>query len=387
MLESLPTELIQRIACYSSDEGLSSLRLVSRRISSAATWAYATRWLGILQTDLSSTSLSRLQYIANHETFRHFPVRLVINDSTRSESLGCGDHWVRDEFGCVDISSPTTVAFREWLVYGMERCRSFEIVKHSAKGRSDSTAPNKTLSATDVIHLLLLCIAGLPVKAFCVSIRDSRPPDPDKTSLEVIKSKEFQEAWGFHLEDLWLEWCFESDKVVELSVGLVTAASNIQTLALEGGGAEYQNLLSRLAECENLAHLTELRLGEHCAVEGKTLCNFLRHFSSSLTSLSFFDISLSEGSWLDIYRTLRYEFAKLSKLQIDDTVGIYDEVTTDWSIDPHHLEAVLSPHGEVSLETSVGMDNLRVLNHFKFEGPGMRIALETLEAMCPAEQF
>ncbi|KAJ2895958.1 hypothetical protein MKZ38_006005 [Zalerion maritima] len=325
-LLELPTEIIEGIAAWLSTRSLWSLRLTCSRLYAQTSHPFA-RLLPCIRTDFTSESLPIFERVAQNELLRRGPRTLrvcwVYQDTNNARiPYGAGYHWDRDEENCLDMSQPIVTAMKDWLSTSLVNCRSFEITDDNLSSpyfELDATPTG--IAPTDVLAMLFYIISEteLPIKSLAVSmLRSKMEPEPALIPPRLYSSGPFLKSWGENLRDLSLSWDLVRPGSVDLTVQLLSTATNLHCLKLRlhGSHEAVENALVQAATVDNLPRLKALHIQHLWHVSSHPLLEFASRFSGSLQELEIGYVFLWKGNWGHILHPGKNLFRDLRHIKI-----------------------------------------------------------------------
>lgn len=303
-LSTLAVEIIETIADTLDRTDLCAVRLTCKDLNRKTFHHFGRTCFTSVQTDLSHSSMQKLQSISQTEQLKHLVQKFTINE--RNDNLGRGFHWHRAK-GCdlthhVDTQlSPGFQMLRDVLT-NLVNCRSFKV---RSLGGTEEHYESEYLLPSDAIGIILSIIAeiGLPVKSFHIAYGSRGSVDAKRLQLELCQQPVFIAAWE-KIEELRLEHYLTSDNL-DWAQDLVLHTMRLKKLSLHFGYDYSTSFIeSILSSPIILQGLQELKLG--CIhVTGDMLSTLLVHCRSSLRKLSLWHIYIKFGTWVQILTELR----------------------------------------------------------------------------------
>ncbi|PWY79430.1 hypothetical protein BO94DRAFT_603097 [Aspergillus sclerotioniger CBS 115572] len=176
----LPVELLYMVVNLLEDRDMISLQRVSKRMTSVTyerSCLIFDRCLRTIRTDLSSSSIAQIQYLASHPVFHHIPQALQIvppfgplPNIERSSSFN-------------EIESPASIPtlkiLKQLLQYSLPNCKSFELCLDSNE--------NDHLSTDDVVQILFHLFAETERSPEQLTLYSQSSPSPE-TSPQDLRS-------------------------------------------------------------------------------------------------------------------------------------------------------------------------------------------------------
>ncbi|RJE20997.1 hypothetical protein PHISCL_06667 [Aspergillus sclerotialis] len=162
----LATELLEHIASHLNPEDILALRLTCRDVEEKTFHFFCCQFFKHLRTDLSRSSLARINALSKHKQFKQCVQGLEVDLGT---GLGRDIVWERHSWG--PLASPLLVEeiqnLKNTLLYDLVNCRSFFIFCRYPEGRLDLTR----MTITDAVAVFFAIISDslLPLKAFSLA--------------------------------------------------------------------------------------------------------------------------------------------------------------------------------------------------------------------------
>lgn len=314
-LSLLAVEIIETIASSLDRTDLCAVRLTCKDLNRKTFHHFGRTCFTSVQTDLSHSSMQKLQSISQTEQLKHLVRKLTIDK--RNDHLGLGFHWYRAK-GC-DLSryvdtclSPGVQMLRD-VLSNLVNCRSFKI--RSLGGTEDHYESEYLLpsDAIDIIHSIVAEI-GLPVKSFHIAYGSRGSVDAKRLQMQLCQQPGFIAAWQ-KIEELRLEHYLTSDNL-DWAQDLVLQTVSLKKLSLHFGYDFSTSFIESLLSSPMLLRgLQELKLG--CIhVTGDMLSTLLLHCRSNLRKLSLWHIYIEFGTWVQILTELR-TFQLLENISVD----------------------------------------------------------------------
>lgn len=122
---ALPTGLIDRIAAELEFTDLCLLRLVCKNLSQKTLHYFGFTYFACVRTNLSLTSLQKVQQLSRHEQLSHYVRILLIKGPN---DIGRGFSWPRSPSHGLLFPHPGVQTLQDALL-ALENCRSFCIYK------------------------------------------------------------------------------------------------------------------------------------------------------------------------------------------------------------------------------------------------------------------
>ncbi|MCJ1228107.1 hypothetical protein MMC12_004768 [Toensbergia leucococca] len=300
-LSLLPIEIIETIASELDRTNLCSVRLTCRNLHQKTLHFFGQTCWSTLQTDLSPTSLQKLQSISHLDQFKHHVQTLIVKKWT--DELGRGFDWPRvKESGHVNTLSAPGAKLLQHVLFNLVNCRSFQI--HSCGGVEEEYEFEYILPS-DAIDLLLTIVAEtkIAVKSFRVDFESQGSVDAKRLQMDSYQQPAFIAVWK-DLEELSLEHHLTSDNLA-WAQNLVLYTTSLRKLSLHFYFDHSTSFVrSLLSSPIVLQGLQELKLGRIHITENM-LSSLLLHCSSSLHVLSFWHVYISSGTWRQILTQLQ----------------------------------------------------------------------------------
>lgn len=344
----LPLELIEFISASLEPPDLLSLRLACKILYGKTLNIFGSRCLHTVWTDLSRSSVRKLEELSEHAQLKHHVQRLSISGS-KERPLGRGYSWNRWH----GLSSGHLLAHQHCsqelgnVLNLLANCRSFEICRYTradedtevtclSDNELDSTVPywfRDCLTPGDAMTMILNLVAEahLPVRSFLFDVQlpnvsEGLYGNPVQRYTPDLQKAAFSAGW-FNLKELTIKQKLPSS-LVNWALSLIQNAPNLRSLRLGFYyNLEANVLIDRLSlVADTLPQLQEFELENASLVPPDSLINFLHHSRHSLRILSLRTVVFrGTAGVVTIFRTLRNEFSSLESLNIDrDMAGRVD---------------------------------------------------------------
>ena len=321
-LPTLATELVELVSQCLERTDLLSLRLVSKGLCQKSFRAFVALFTTVL-TDLSFTSLQRLQAICTHG-LRLYVKKLLI-EAGETGKLGQDVQWSRDSLGHLDMLSPGPRMLQDLLTHDLVNCRSFHIfIPGPMQDESDALTPS------DAVGLILLLIPSLPsmspVSSFIVSSPSLGPGDLDPRRLPFAhcRQQSFLNAW-MHVQELMLEPSL-TPETFYWSLNLVRKAPHLRTLLLNLGYDRGETLIKRLCNGDSVPCFLESLSLAHGHTTVAHLSQLIQKFGGTLRTLSLEQIYLSRfEDWPLAFERIRSQAPLLECISINLLMAAWDD--------------------------------------------------------------
>lgn len=317
VISSLATELVELIAAQLGPADVLALRLTCRDIEGKTFRFFCSQFFRFLRTDLSRSSLARIDALSKHPQFRPYVqgLALVLGKGVVGRDLA----WKRHPWG--PLAAPLQIEeirnLRDNLVQRLVNCRSFCITCRYPEGRPDLT--RMTLSDAVAIFFALIADSKLPVKYFHLnyaSVR-SRSLSMDMRRLPplALRHPGFTSAWS-HLEHFFLDQHLTLESF-PLLLDLILSAPDLKTLSLNLSCQDLSaGFINELALSESLPRLQQLGLSR-TLVQANDLQTILYRLADSLRALDLNHVNvMSGGSWDAVFGSLKTGFPLLETLSL-----------------------------------------------------------------------
>lgn len=315
-LSSLATELVEIIVSLLDAGDILSLRLTCRNIQEKSFHFFCCRFFKYLETDLSHSSLVRINALSKHRQFRAYVRGLVF---VLGKGIGRDIIWDRHPWGL--LSSPLKVkhiqVLRDNLIHNFIYCRSFFVACRYPEGRPD--LDRMTVSDAVAVFFAMMADSHFPIKSFHL-IYASQQPRPLPLDMRRIppllhRKLGFSDAWS-HLQELVLQQYLTLESFPFL-LDLILSAANLRILRLTMSSNDVSaGFIHELASSDSLPRLQELGLSR-TSVEAGDLRTLLRRLSGNLRILCFHDILMLSDDWLSILEELKLDFPVLKCLDFN----------------------------------------------------------------------
>ena len=269
-LQDLPPELVEAVASLLEPTDLCALRMTCRTIYNKTYHVFWRTSLQNIQTDLSHSSLTKLDMLSNNPELCCYVHRLTFKEFDENNLiLGEGLDWNRHSPGhLIDLQEQPAAKLLRPILSRLVNCKSFECCSISTPDHLDLEDAHR---ATDAVQLILDIVAEtrLPVASFSVNFRDHYETgcvylDPSRLHLGYFKKPGFVDKWA-HLGELNLDFTPDFE-ILNWATDLILLAPNVKKLNMR---LDIDNntfiLMRRLASTESLVwpRLQELRLGRN----------------------------------------------------------------------------------------------------------------------------
>ena len=312
-LPALATELVELVSRFLDRTDILSLRLVNRKLHQMSLNAFGTLFTTI-RTDLSATSLEKIQAICTHGLDRH--VKNLLFEAGDDGKFGHGAQWSRHSLDQLDMLSPGPQTLQHLLTHDLVNCRSFHIrIPGGMEEESHAITPS------DAIGLILLLIPSLPttspVSSFAVSSRSHGTSFLDAKRLPMAQCDQapFLRAWT-HVQEIMLEQTL-TPETFDWSLNLVLHAPNLRTLSLNLGFDQSEAFVERLCAAESAPCFLEslsLRCG-HTTVAH--MSNLIEKSRGTLRALTLQQVSLSRfDDWLVVLERSKSQAVLLESISV-----------------------------------------------------------------------
>lgn len=369
---ALPIELIEQIASGSESVDVCSLRLVCRTLFRNTLSSFGLVCLATVRTNLSPTSLQKLEELSQNEQLRRCVQNLDIQSSHHSSlefnGVGQGFPWTRSPLGTIELPHQAVQTLQDVLLK-LENCRSFYInVPHFKEEMPDC------LSASAVLAIVLHIIAeaSLPVKS--IWIEPTYAWDVTQLHLQTYQTPKFKSAWA-RLQQVSIHHPQEED--FDLTVNLISSATGLRRLSLHIGNDD--ELLDNLSSCDKLPMLQELHLEQVRWASPETLSRFLLRFGQTLRSLSVHNSWVEGNTWEPIFSLLRSDFPLLRTITLQK-IKIHGYLGWRWVVFPKLYENPSPPdlNGGSFVITEKITPGRKPSTQISYSGQEMDMALDIL---------
>ncbi|KAI9841924.1 MAG: hypothetical protein M1837_000310 [Sclerophora amabilis] len=316
---ALAVEIIELIAEASDPADLISLRLVCKGLYRKTLHCFGQKFFTTVRTDLSCSSLQKLQNIAEEEPLRHHVQTLLIKRSPTQSGRWFHDpeqdlRWRRHPSGYLEIQDSEFRLLRRVLVEGLVNCRSFNVHGHDDV---DGLYESNRLTPSDAVGIILAIVAdtSLPVKSFSVDFSPNSTGrlDAKRLQLPLYQQPEFRSGWS-HIQELLLEYSIDSNDL-DWALDLVLHAPKLERLSLNFYDHSSQ-FINRLTKEGQLPALQSLRLTS-AYVTVESISKLLMSCRDSLRELSLKFVRLEHGgAWATVLRELRSNFSLLESFSL-----------------------------------------------------------------------
>ncbi|KAH8895968.1 hypothetical protein GQ53DRAFT_743901 [Thozetella sp. PMI_491] len=322
MLDRIPPELVMHIVSFVDAPGLLSLRLTCRKLYADSFPPFAREFFGSVNINFCIGTLPRFQKIAQDENLRKH-VREIRVGMAGCRYTGCrelsqfhhpfglGYHWIREASGCLDASSPRVAQFCSLVAGKFLNCSSVSI-RDGDGDFEPRVATEKYLSPTDVVHIMLLSVAGLNLRSFRVEflLRGSILTTSE-LPRRLIHFDGFLGPWATALTELRLNWDHEGG-TVDVTTSLIAQAKSLRRLHLDFNRDSLSTgFVSQLAGLPQLPPITHLSLRLLRDMSPTVLLAFLCRLQNSLVHLHLSAIPLHLDGWRAVFASCRRNLSRL----------------------------------------------------------------------------
>ncbi|KAJ5101234.1 hypothetical protein NUU61_003456 [Penicillium alfredii] len=315
-LPAVAVELIELIADLVDSDDLRSLRLVCRELQRKTFHHFARRFFSSIKTDLSDTSLRRINALSRYPALCPYVHSLAFGNYN---GIGRGLVWDRHPWG--PLSAPLEMeaiqSLRDTLMLKLTNCRSFFILCRYPEGHPDFS--HVTITDAVAVFFALVVDAPLPVMSFHLVYANKCSQtlimDMRRLPKLLYRQPRFRVVWG-NLQKLSLEQYLTLDNFGFL-LELVLSTRNLRALLLNLGshGLAYE-FMHELAESGTFTRLQELALFR-TSIRATDLLKLLGRLRGSLNALTFYYISVaSVDSWAGVFKELRENFPALQRVSL-----------------------------------------------------------------------
>lgn len=309
----LATELVELIADRLESDDIFALRLTCRDIQEKTFHFFCCRFFRCLQTDLSQSSLGRINALSKHRQFRAYVQGLAF---VLGKGVGRDIAWSRHPWG--PLSAPLRVecirTLKDNLLHNLVYCRSFYVICRYPEGRLD--LDRMTVSDAVAVFFSIIADSHLPLKSFHLVYSSnhprSLPMDMRRLPLLLPRQPGFTAAWS-HLQELCLQQYLTLESFPFL-LDLILNAPSLRILRLTLS-SQYLSagFIHELATSGRLPDIQELALSRS-SVQEVDLRMLLRRLSDSLRVLCLHDVSIISNDWGSVLEELKLSFPALKSL-------------------------------------------------------------------------
>lgn len=312
----LATELLEHIAGHLNAEDILALRLTCRDAEEKIFHFFCCQFFGYLRTDLSRSSLARINALSKHKQLKQYVQGMEVNLGT---GLGRDIVWERHSWG--PLASPLLVEeiqnLKNTLLYDLVNCRSFFIFCRYPEGRLDLNR----MTITDAVAIFFAVISEslLPLKAFSLAYSTNQACSllMDMRRLPPLLHRQpgFLSAWS-HLKELSIDQ-YLTQESFPLFCELVLSAPNLHSLSLNLSFHDLSaGLIHELASSKSFPSLRQLKLSRSL-VQANDLKPLLRRVSGSLRDLVLQYISFtSDDAWDSIFEEIKSDLPVLQSISL-----------------------------------------------------------------------
>ena len=310
---SLATELVELVADSLESDDIRALRLTCRDIQEKTFHSFCCRFFKCLQTDLSQSSLARINTLSNHRQFRAYVQGLAF---VLGKGVGRDIAWDRYPWG--PLSSPLKLecirTLRDNILHRFVYCRSFFIICRYPEGRPD--LDRMTVSDAVAVFFSIMADSHLPLKSFHLVYSSDHPRSlsMDMRRLPPLLPRQpgFKAAWN-HLQELSLQQYLTLESFPFL-LDLILNAPNLRILRLALSSHDLSaGFIHEIATSYCLPEIRELELSR-TSVQGADLQMLLDRLSDSLRAFSLHVISIISKDWTSLFEELKLSIPALRSL-------------------------------------------------------------------------
>ena len=308
---ALTTELIEYIVAQLELEDLRVLRLVCKNLSHKTLHYFGSTYFAHVRTDLSRTSLQKLQQLSRHEQLGNHVRTLFIRGPHR---MGWGYSWERSPSHSLLFPHPGVQTLQDALL-ALKNCRSFCIYND---GRPGKLYERGCLRPSDAVAIVLYIISetGLPVRSFAADFFTFCDYSVDISRLHLASYQKpgFRSAWS-QLQELSLRQRVNRQEF-DWVLDLILAAPNLRCLSLDFGSEMWNSFFDLASSCKRFPKLQELNISS-INFHNDSLFEFLFRFGDSLRILRLAHFSLDRTqSWKSVFKLLG------TKLPVLETISV-----------------------------------------------------------------
>ncbi|KAL4959005.1 uncharacterized protein BDV14DRAFT_207163 [Aspergillus stella-maris] len=371
----LPPELLLEIRQYLDVSTLCSLRVTCKFLYACTLHQFGKTYLKTIQSDLSLSSLQRLEGLTRNPRLCPYVHSLDITGGN-SDILGIGLEWERPALG-LPLSTPQKSIQRlRDIISRLEKCQSFHLHK---RNWVPSTSP---LNPFDVITIILRTLSFLfkPSTSMCLGGPGQGTENMSRVDKALLQDPRLITAHST-LEKLTFRQAVDTPDTVDFMMRIIQDAPLLQLLSIDADCADASYILmSRLYSNQRVRalKLRDLRLKGIRAGSSEALTNFIASFKYSLTSISLAGIHLTSGSTPSILRALAKFPPTLTQFSTLPTGGWRYSSTSS----PVHI--VIDPVRGITIPFSIDLLCPRVgIFRLTYSGPRKDIALNALADGAP----
>ncbi|KAJ5951875.1 uncharacterized protein N7479_010288 [Penicillium vulpinum] len=304
-IHGLPVELLAHIATFTDPSDLCMLRLTCRAMYQSSLRHFAKTCVHTLKTDLSPTSLARIEEAANDEAFRPYirNLQIVGNSKASTEEL--------------PPRTTNEVHIQAWcnVLKRLVNCQSVEL-HYSAYTTTYSGGDGITLDETTGLVLKAIATEHIPKEFFSLEImkyrdrhlKDSLPQFP-LTTLDIPAFS--------HLKELTLAIPDANTETINWMAKMIQGAKSLKKLAIIFNWAcKSTSLLSQISSVGCLPELQEVTFSRMTFGSSAALGIFLYNIRDSVRSLTFSTVQVEIGGWRSILRELGGGMYQLDSLTL-----------------------------------------------------------------------
>ncbi|KAK2742719.1 hypothetical protein FQN57_005174 [Myotisia sp. PD_48] len=312
---NLPLELLLGISASLDFPALCSFRLTCKSLYNCTLPQFCETYFETVKTDLSLSSLQRLDTLSQNPRLCPYVRSLDINGTTE-DILGSDLKWDRHASGLIVIPQESTQRWQDTLLH-LVNCRSFRLYQHFTP---DHPSPPNILIPSDTITILLSIITAIkrPLQELSILFRPPNRSGMNLIDMSHVDKGLLQEpkfiATCSSLEALTFRCAMDSEDTVDLVTQLIQHSTRLQRLGIDTDYGVYSaTLMSRLYSSQPALRLCELTLETAHLGSSHSFNRFLASFKQSLAKVSFTSIHLDSGEWPSVLRALS-KFPSLTEI-------------------------------------------------------------------------
>jgi hypothetical protein len=325
-ISHVPNEIIAHILSFLGKRDLQDARLACRRLNEASKVHFAATFFSTLNTNLSETSLRKLDKLAQDDVFRLNVQCIQVCPSQRKPKFGHGTRWKRDEDGALIMEDMNVTKAQDLLARKFPNCKTLKLRVRNISGSKPQELRFQDyateLEWEDAVDIFFSSIAHGTNAIQTVFIDSHYREIAGPWLLGSASSKEgrmLDTQWA-HVHALQLGCEIRSASAAATAVAMITRAKGLKRLSLvdapDGQASFLQKLHPGLLATAQFPALTHLRLTYTWQLTDTILIKLLSLCKESLQTIQFCFVAL-RGSWKPVCEALCEEFHALQSVTIN----------------------------------------------------------------------
>lgn len=388
LLQGLLPEMVEEVALFLEPADMCALRITCRSLYNKTYLVFWRTSLRNIQTDLSLSSLKKLEMLSNNPQLRRYVHHLTFKGFDEDNYiLGEGLEWNRHPFGhLINLQDQPAVKLLRPILCRLVNCKSFECWSYSTPDHPDLEPTARTTDAVQVF-LDIISETRLPVASFSANFRPhlntgSNYLDPRRLHLGYFKKAGFVDVWA-QLEELILDFTSDFEIILNWATDLIRLAPNVKKLDMRLDSDNAFILFQRLATDRFLwPRLQELRL-DYIRSKMACLTAVLHKCQQTLRVLRIGELS-TDASVADLrllFQALRRQFPYLEEVDFgawwSRGIGMPSSLVVHYPgfLDKLNMDETEKAGVSVVYRGPKGRRRARVV---AYSGPQVRVVLDTL---------